>query len=372
MYLRPLPILLTIVAVILLVAIAFVSISYFRYTSEDAVLNYIRDHPGDVAIACLDPARPEAGLYHNAGEAYPLASTFKLIFLAAYAENVSSGTLDPQESVPVTDLEAYYLPETDGGAHAEFLNSLGANTRSLTLGQVVDGMIVYSSNAAADYIYSRVRDTDFPVLYQRLSLENTDLPFTFLGLYLFMSNHETGAYAQEELTLEEARAEQKRLEGLFVHDLSWREAELEFLRNQGNFAPLTIQKEVLNQFGMKGSARDLAGIMQAAYGYNDGLPAAMQDIMRRHLEWPIRLDPVNAGMFEVLAAKSGAWPSVLTSAWYAETLRGERRVLSVLYREMPDDFWNAWLVSFSQQVLESRVLTEGDCSILSDVVNNNQ
>lgn len=371
MYLRPLPILLTIVAVILLAAIGFVSVSYFRYTSESAVLNYIAGHSGDVALACLDPADPQAGLYHRAEEPFPLASTFKLVLLAAYADQVAAGRLDPRESVSVAKLEAYYLPETDGGAHAEFLNSLDEGAQSVTLSQAADAMIVYSSNAAADYLYSRIRDADFTELYRRLELENTDLPFTYLGLYLFMSNHETGVYAQEEITLAQVRAEQSRLEGLFVNDLAWREAELAFLRNQANFAPVPIQKEVLNQFGMQGSPRDLSRIMLAAYGYNPAIPDAMQTVMRQHLEWPNRIDPQNAETFKVLATKSGAWPSVLTSAWYAETLDQDRRVLAVLYRNMPDDFWNAWLVSFSQQVLESKVLADGDCSLLSTAAQGN-
>ena len=75
MRLRPLPILLALIIALCLIAVLFVTISYFRYSSDRAVLSYISRHKNDVAIACLDPARPELGLNHNADEAYPLAST---------------------------------------------------------------------------------------------------------------------------------------------------------------------------------------------------------------------------------------------------------------------------------------------------------
>ncbi len=369
MRLRPLPILLALMIAVGLLTALFVGTSYFRYTSQGAVLNYIRRHPGDVAIACVDPAQTEAGLYHNADEPFPLASTFKLVLLAAYADQVANGQLDPQEPVAVQELEKYYLPGTDGDAHSQFLASVGEGQTTLPLDQIVDGMIVYSSNAAADYVGARLSGVDFAALYHRLGLEHTDLPFSYLGLYLFMTNHETGPYAEEEITLAEARAEQSRLEQLFLNDPAWRQAEIEYLRNQGNFAPVQIQKEVLGRYGMVGSAADLAEIMLAAYGYTDALSSETQEITRRHLEWPLRVEPANAETFDVLAAESGAWPGILTSAWYADPV-GDKppRILAVLYRSMPDDYWNAWLVSFSHQILESQVLATADCSLLMDAV----
>jgi len=367
MRLRPLPIILALIIALCLIAVLFVTISYFRYSSDRAVLSYISRHKNDVAIACLDPARPELGLNHNADEAYPLASTFKLILLAAYADQVANGELDPQELISIKELERYYLPGTDGDAHSQFLGSLGEERETLTLSEAVDGMIVYSSNAAADYIGARLDDVDFVDLYRRLGLEHTDLPFSFLSLYLFMTNHETGPYAEEDLSLQAVRAEQTRLEQLFVNDPVWRAAEIEFVHNQGNFAPIMIQKQVVNKYGMSGSARDLTRLMLAAYGANDEVSSRMQATMRQHLEWPMRIDPTNSEVFAVLATKSGVWPGILTSVWYAEPAGGgPPRILSVLYRDMPDDYWNAWLVGFSHQTLETRVISTGDCSILSE------
>ena len=369
MHLKPRPIIIGLVAAVLILVIVFASVSYFRYTSEGAVTNYIRSHAKDVAIACVDPSHPETAFYHNADEAYPLASTFKLVLLAAYADQVATGKLAADELISVKDLETFYLPRTDAGAHPQFLQSLGENVETLTLAQAVDGMIIYSSNAAADYIHARLADYDFEALYRRLGLEQTDQPFSYLGLYLFMSNHETGQYNQEELTLDEVRAERTRLEGLFVNDSVWRAAEVSFLGKEQNFAPVNIQMEVVNAYGMRGSARDMTRIMLAAYGANVEIAPAMQAVMRQHLEWPLRLNPENEKEFKVLATKGGSWPGILTSAWYGEPISGKSpHVLSVLYRHMPDDFWSSWLVSFSQQVLEAKVLSEADCEILADAV----
>lgn len=365
---RAITIFIIILTMVCIVAMVFMGISYYRYTSQGAVLRYLRDHKQDVAIACFDPTQPEAGFYHQAEDAYPLASTFKVVLLAAYAQEVAAGRLDPQEQVPLSALDAYYLPGTDAGAHPQFLQSLGEGQTTVTLAETIDGMMVYSSNAAADYIYSRVGNVSFADLYQRLGLTQTSQPFTYLGLYLFMTNHETGHYAEEDLTPEEIQAEKNRLETLYLTDPTWRSAEISYANLETSRPNVAIQRSVTDVLGMKGSARDMTRLMLAAYGYTDALSPEAQTVMRQHLEWPSRLNPENAKTFTALAAKSGSWPNVLTSVWYSQTKSGEKLALSVLYRNMPEDFWSSWVVSFSQQLLEVEVLTQGDCALLAEAL----
>ncbi|MCG2787434.1 MAG: class A beta-lactamase-related serine hydrolase, partial [Anaerolineae bacterium] len=317
----------------------------------------------------FDPSDTQAGFYHNADQAYPLASTFKIVLLLGYAEQVEAGSLDPDEVIPFEALELYYLPGTDGGAHPEFLKSLGAGRATMTLSEVVDGMMTYSSNAAADYIESRLRGlADWDELYLRLGLEQTSKPHSYLGLYLYITNHETGAYDLESLGAEATLAEQIRLEQLFVTDDSWRETELRYVANFTNQAQLDVQRDVTANFGARASANDLARIMTAVYTDSDAISPRARELARHYLEWPMRLNPDNTKTFRILAAKNGAWPGVLTSAWYAEPLDADPRVLVVLYRNMPADFWDAWLASFSQQLLEVNVLTNANCTLYADAL----
>lgn len=368
MKLNPKPITLALIMILGLTVATFLVITYTRYTSEGAVLAYLKSNPTETAIACFDPANPAAGFYRNETEAFPLASTFKLVLLAAYADEVAAGRLDPQELIPVSELDRYYLPGTDGGAETEFLNAQGAGTTALPLDKIAGGMVSYSSNAATDYLLFRLKGVDFPKFYQRLGLKETSQPFSFLGLYLFIKNHETGMYAEEELTPEQVLAEQTRLADRFANDPAWRAAEVGFISKPTNVAPLDIQKQVINAYGMKGSARDLSRLLLAAYGDSQLLPPAAQAVMQKHLEWPARLHPENQTTFKLLAAASGAWPGVLTSAWYAQPLQGQPLALVILYRNLPDDFWNTWITTFTYQQLETRVLANGDCSLLSEAL----
>lgn len=367
MRLRTRPILIVILLALLGVCLAVVVIARLFYTSQWGTKNYLRTHPEDVAIACLDPRIPEQGFYHNADEAYPLASTFKVVLLVAYAQEVAAGRLDAEEAIPFSALEAWHLPGTDGGAHPEFLKSLGEGRSTATLDEVVDGMIIYSSNAATDYLLSRLSGVDFDDLYRRLGLEETTPPFSILGLYLAMNNHERGSVKVNEIAPGTLPAAQANYEQAFITDPAWRQAELDYVANINNFAPLNTQKWFLGVYGMGGSARDLAKVMLAAYGHTDALSPEAQAVMRRHLEWPLRMNPENVSDFKVLATKGGAWPAVLTSAWYAETLEGEPRVLVVLYANVRDDYWNTWLVSFAHQEFEAEILKQADCSVFAEI-----
>jgi hypothetical protein len=88
----------------------------------------------------------------------PLASAYKAIHAATFA---GSG-INPQRQIKIRDWEAYYLPNTDGGAHPKSLAMLGipangawaANPDQLVpLDWVVQAMIIQSDNTAADYLH---------------------------------------------------------------------------------------------------------------------------------------------------------------------------------------------------------------------------
>jgi len=347
---------------------ALVGYANIRYTSQNAVLKYINQHKDDIAVACFNPLNPAAGFFHNANQPYPAASTFKIVLLLGYAEQVAAGALDPAETLPITALDTFYLPGTDGGVHLEFLKSLGEGRQTLTLSEVVEGMMTYSSNAAADYILFRLADVDWDALYQRLGLATVSQPHSYLGLYLYMTNHETGIYDLTSLGPEATLAEQTRLEQLFVNDLAWREIEVRYANNFTNQAALDVQKAVTGGYGVRASATDFARMMTALYVDDDSLSPRARQIAKQHLEWPMRVNPGNANTFKVLSTKNGIWPAVLTSAWYAEPHDADPRVLIVLYRNMPNDFWNAWVAGFSHQMLEVNVLTNANCDLYAEAL----
>src|SRR5690606_38690201 len=150
--------------------------------------------------------------------------TYKLVILAELARQTDLGLIDPNEAVPLADVNAYWLPNTDGHAHQMFLDTLPAEQDTLTVQAIANGMIQLSSNAAADYLFARLDLDGYPGLFRRLGLEDTDLPTrAFLGLYRAAENHDSG-----RADLDTLDAERARLENLFLSDAGWHDAGIDY------------------------------------------------------------------------------------------------------------------------------------------------
>ncbi|MBN8192821.1 serine hydrolase [Bacillus sp. NTK074B] len=89
-------------------------------------------------------------------EMFPLASAMKTIIAIEYAKQCGEQRLDQSLNVSLEELDHYYLPNTDGGAHEDWIAY--SKEKGLLLGNstnlenVVKGMIVFSSNANTDYL----------------------------------------------------------------------------------------------------------------------------------------------------------------------------------------------------------------------------
>src|SRR5689334_13364850 len=106
-----------------LAAVLLAALALQPLNTPDDVLGYLVQHRKDAALVSFtvtpdgspDPADPV--ILVNADQPMALASTIKIVVLAAYAREVAAGRLDPQAELPIGEWERFYLPGTDGGAH---------------------------------------------------------------------------------------------------------------------------------------------------------------------------------------------------------------------------------------------------------------
>jgi D-alanyl-D-alanine carboxypeptidase len=88
----------------------------------------------------------------------PLASTVKILVAIEFAKQCGSNVIDENQWIAVKDLDRFYIPFTDGGAHAKWLNYAKAKKQlvndSVQLINVAKGMIMFSSNANTEYLMS--------------------------------------------------------------------------------------------------------------------------------------------------------------------------------------------------------------------------
>jgi len=337
-------------------------------------LQRLFDAPNTVGLVAYQLGRESEGIFWNADTPMPLISVAKVITLAAYAEAIAAGELNPLETVPLAELDRFYLPNFDLGAHRRAVAELRADGRlispddnpAVTLETVAWMMIRHSSNAAADYLHLRLGQARIEATALALGLGepagSQSAPCPFLGQFLLMANHsrsaandraalaayvgDPAAYGRDVALLADAYANQA----------AFRDAEAAW-RERNRRPSIDTQRYFAATLAPRGTARAYAALMArlAQNGLSNG-DSSFQ--ARRILEWPNPFD-ANLEFFSNVGYKNGALPGVLTTVYYAYRWDDPAPVVVALfYRDLPQDTYRQWRNDLPHDELARWLLAE--------------
>ncbi|MEU7002491.1 serine hydrolase [Nonomuraea sp. NPDC046570] len=294
---------------LLAAVLAATSVTNPQLKDAEAVLAYLKAHPGDIALV-------SEGIRHNAGRSTPFASAAKIIHLAAYADAVRKGTVKPGEKVKVARWNAYHLPGTDGGAHEAALKRLKPGD-TVTLDQVVSAMIEESDNAAPDLLRDRLgAKTLDRIAKTALTSLNGEILKRF------------GGCAQDaEACLKAYVAAGKPVT-----------VTLPGYDEQADWSA-TVNK-------VKPSV--LRGVLSRL---------AKDPVAKKHLEWPMRQPGADPDTL-VIGTKGGALPGVITETMYTIQPGGKPKVTVFAMRGLPADTWASGVRSYAHQQFIVRMATD--------------
>lgn len=322
-------------------------------------LERLLNAPDTVGLVAFQAGRQSEGVYLNADLAMPLASIAKLITLVAYTEAVAAGELNPQEQIPLAELDRYYLPNFDLGAHRRALNELRQNDRLISpdsepavlLQDVAWMMIRHSSNAAADYLHLRLGQQRIEETAISLGLNDApashSAPCTFLGQFLMMGNHSRPEASDRAALTAIADGSAAaygdgvaQLADTYINDPAFRAAEQEW-RSATRRPNMDAQRYFASRIAPQGTAGAYAALMSRLA--QNGLSNADSSYQARLiLEWPNQFD-VNQDVFSNIGYKNGALAGVLNSAYYAYRWGDSAPVIVVLFfRDIPQQTYRSW------------------------------
>lgn len=344
-------------------------------------LERILERPETVGLAAYHVGQEEQGAYLNEGVPMPLASVVKVIHLVAYAEAVADGRLDPTSTVMLDDLEAFYLPNIDLGAHTRAVTQLEdegrifGNPPAVLLDAVPGMMIAQSSNAATDYLHLLIGQRELEETAVALGLNNQTAPCPFLGQFLIMGNHvfkHNNSYqAWEEYLADPARYGQDAmlLTEAFSSDPQFRQTAIEW-RRQTRQPNGQTQRLFSQSFNAHGSAGEYAQLM-ARIAQNGLSNADSSFTARRFLEWPMRFAD-NQALFSNLGYKNGSLPGILTTVYYAYPQSGGNPVVVALfYRDLEGRTYQQWRDNLAHDELARWLLYDPEAiDSLREVLNS--
>jgi D-alanyl-D-alanine carboxypeptidase len=120
----------------------------------DSFLNFIKSNKDRASVYITKNDTIIAFL--NETKLMPLASTVKILVAVEFAKEASTDIIDKNSYVALSELNKYYLPNTDGNAHPSWLEYEKKNNHikgdSVKLIDIARGMIMFSSNANTEYL----------------------------------------------------------------------------------------------------------------------------------------------------------------------------------------------------------------------------
>lgn len=340
-----------------------------------AAFSWILAHPESIGLAIYRFGDEANGVFLNADTQMPLASVVKVIILAAYAEAVAAGELDPLTPVPLADLDAYYLPGTDLGTHTTAIDELRINGRIYGSPEVVAleelpwMMIRHSSNAATDYLHMLLGQERIEATAVALGLTTQTAPCPFLGQFLAINNHTRLGIASNLDIVRGYLAdpavygrEVSLLTNAYAGDPEFRTAERAYREaNRGSFGGggggSNTQRTFTGMLNAQATPRDYAALM-TRFALNGLSNPDSSFIARRYLEWPMRFE-TNQAVFTNLGYKNGSLPGILTTVYYAYP-RGEAVpvVVALFYRDLPMRTYQTWRSQLPHDELARWLLAE--------------
>lgn len=140
------------------------------------VAQYIEDNKDKSSVSFVLKRNGEVLASINADKEMPLASMSKWTVAIEYAKQVGKGILDPNEQVSLDTLDQYYIQNTDGGAHPDWISSIEAKglikDNKVSLREVARGMIMFSSNANTDYLMNHLGIENINKTIKEMGLTN--------------------------------------------------------------------------------------------------------------------------------------------------------------------------------------------------------
>lgn len=292
----------------------------------------------------------------NENKLMPLASTAKIIIAIEFAKQASFHLFDENKRVSLRELDKYYIPNTDGNAHPNWINYEKKQGNiindSVPLIEVAKGMIMFSSNANAEY------------LMDLLGLENVNSNIKLLGvtshtpLYPWVSAlflYQNPRHLKEEKIIKEIQKfsdEQYARASFFIHNQLKNDSTYkQRFRPQDLTVPM--QKEWSDRLPAS-TTKEYVHIC-SIINYRRIFDKKTYDILSQILE-TVMQNPQNQTWLSHAGMKGGSTMFVLTKAMYATLKDGNRIELAYFFNNLtPEE--NQHLQPF-MNAFELKILTD--------------
>lgn len=141
--------------------------------TKDDIIKFMVNNPEMWSMSLIQ--NDNEIINYNKDKIIPLASTVKILYAVAFVNAVRNKYVNPDELIPINEVDSLYLKNTDGNAHNAWKENEHIGSE-VSLKEVAKGMMKYSSNACTDFIYYKLgKDKIDEVIREYSILQHTDI-----------------------------------------------------------------------------------------------------------------------------------------------------------------------------------------------------
>lgn len=293
----------------------------------------------------------------NEDKLMPLASAMKILVALEFSKQAGARVFNEDTYVALTELEKYYLPNTDGDAHPKWLlyerQMNHIKNDSIKLIDVARGMILFSSNANTEFLTDLLGIDNVNSIRRSLNLQKHTAIFPIVSsLFMYqnpLKNKEKEILKGISKLSEEAYC--KVIYGIHYH-----------LKNNPNFKskfrPQDLSMKMQKLWSDRLTASTPKEYVQLVKQLNNRklYNENMYGILAEILEYPME-SPAFQQVFTHYGVKGGSTPFILTHVIYLTTKKGTRMELAIFFNELTEkenEQLQRWLDPFEAQVIFDR------------------
>ena len=330
-----------IVGIIVASAILIVLIAFFRLKNHPPyITSFIKENPNRSSIYLI--RNDKVILAHNENKLMPLASTVKIIIALEYANQVSKNVISKEEPIDLNELNKFYLPNTDAGAHNGWLKEVASKqliqNNSVSLEEVVKGMIKFSSNANAEYMIAKLGKDNLDSCIKKEELNHTPI-YPFVSSLIVCS--EFPGLSGSDCILKSWEYHERLKNGESDLLQSFKIPKLPVQKIWSDKLPASTTKDYCTLMN-KINTETLADKKVSQH-------------LKEILGWPLE-NSQNQKHSASFGIKGGSTAFIVTEALYATDASGNTSALAVFFNDLKD--WEKVIIDFNLTKFELKVLLD--------------
>ena len=336
----------------LIIVLLFAYCTSNAQTKADSLLNFIKTHKAQASLYLTNNDTVIAKL--NEEKLMPLASTVKILVAIEFARQAAHQEIDENSLVALKDLDKFYLANTDGNAHPDWLEyekSLGhiAND-SIILLNVARGMIQFSSNANTEYLMNLLGLDNIQKVATTLKVVKHSKVYPMVSA-LFM--YQNPKKMSEDKVLKGVNRLSEQEYCRYIYDIHRALNSNDALKAKFNLKDLSMKmqkmwSDKLTASTTKEYVKICAALNNRAY-YDEETYAILSTILETLME-----NPENRKWLKHAGGKGGSTAWVLTKATYATNIKNNRTELAYFFNNLnpkDNDMLQGWMNDFEINIL---------------------